>query len=495
MMAESAKGKPRIMQQLRRLWRRAGGRSERSRLDLSTVSTADIWGNHGKVPLFLRESGDFQAAMDAVYPVGEHGLLVFGWFFSPLITPLSIMACSPEGTEVDVLPLITELYRKDVIDTIGPELHATTDIHGFVCVIPLATTQGERRLLRFDLGPLGQRWLRLDTSRRLVGGIPLIREILTRVAAPDRIRASLFALFEQGLGPVIEHLHRSAVQARPTVNERQFGRAPDAPRVSVIVPLYGRFDFVRYQLAHFAADPQFREVDLIYVVDDPSIVSACNDFAAHYAPAFALPFRLLSYGRNLGFAGANNVGVAHARADTVVLLNSDVIPQQPGWLSLLTGILERDASAGAVGPLLEFGDGGLQHGGMQARRDESLPGFLMNSHPGKGQPWNGGNAPVEQAMLTGACLCMRKADYQGIGGLDEGYIAGDFEDSDLCMALRKNGKSLWLVPEARLWHLERQSQNAQSIAGHRQLLTLFNAWRYRYKIKTGLIADPERAGN
>jgi GT2 family glycosyltransferase len=83
-----------------------------------------------------------------------------------------------------------------------------------------------------------------------------------------------------------------------------------------------------------------------------------------------------------------------------------------------------------------------------------------------------------------------KALYLEMGGLDEGYVIGDFEDSDLCLALRKRGKRLWLVPEAKLWHLERQSQNLESISGYRQLLTLFNGWRFYRKIRDGKIADP-----
>jgi GT2 family glycosyltransferase len=107
-----------------------------------------------------------------------------------------------------------------------------------------------------------------------------------------------------------------------------------------------------------------------------------------------------------------------------------------------------------------------------------------------GIAWSGNDEPSEHPMLTAACLMLRKTDYLASGGLDEGYIIGDFEDSDLCLALRKQGKRLWLVPRAKLWHLERQSQNLESIAGQRQMLTLFNGWRYNEKIRKGTIADP-----
>ena len=62
--------------------------------------------------------------------------------------------------------------------------------------------------------------------------------------------------------------------------------------------------------------------------------------------------------------------------------------------------------------------------------------------------------------------------------------------TDLCLALRKRGKGLWLVPRATLWHLERQSQELGGIVGQRQMITLFNAWRYHRKIRSGVLANP-----
>ena len=57
------------------------------------------------------------------------------------------------------------------------------------------------------------------------------------------------------------------------IEERAFGPQPEAPEVSVIVPLYGRHDFVEHQLMEFCRDPYMRErAEIVYVVDDPAIV-------------------------------------------------------------------------------------------------------------------------------------------------------------------------------------------------------------------------------
>src|SRR5690606_2930480 len=113
---------------------------------------------------------------------------------------------------------------------------------------------------------------------------------------------------------------------------------------------------------------------------------------------------------------------------------------------------------GMVGPLLQYPEGSVQHAGMAATRQLGNPGLVFSYHPGKGCAWDGGDKASEHPMLTGACLLLRKRDYLAVGGLDENYLVGDFEDSDFSLKLRALGKRLYLVPAARLWHLERQSQ-------------------------------------
>jgi GT2 family glycosyltransferase len=127
---------------------------------------------------------------------------------------------------------------------------------------------------------------------------------------------------------------------------------------------------------------------------------------------------------------------------------------------------------------------------MAPKNDSFLPKFLLNVYPGKGMPWLKNDTPSRHPLITAACVMLRKSDYVALNGLDEGYLIGDFEDSDFCLKLRKMGGNLWLVPEAKLWHLERQSQNLEKIAGHRHLITLYNGWRYHQKILSGELASP-----
>ncbi|WP_176969732.1 glycosyltransferase family 2 protein [Nitrosomonas sp. Nm33] len=431
-------------------------------------------------------------AIDRVFALGEGGMLLFGWRYEPELPPQSITVHDPDGQLCDVTTNFFPLARLDVSQNLKKRFPEVTDMCGFVCHVPMPTKTGELRTICFHFGERGDVWLKLLTATvEESNALQLIKNILGTIPAPDKIRGSLYDLFNQSLGRPIEFISASYRKKVNNILERQFGKPPVSPAMSVIVPLYGRYDFLRHQLAHFVDDPDFDNVDLIYVIDDPGILAPALDMAAAYHQLFCKPFRLVWYGQNLGFAGANNIGARVSRADTLLLLNSDVLPKASGWLSVLHKALNELPQAGAVGPLLQFADNSVQHAGMHPKNDPFFPGFLLNVHPGKGITWTKGDDPTQHPMLTAACLMLRKADYDAVGGLDEGYIIGDFEDSDLCLKLRKRGLTLWLVPAAKLWHLERQSQNLESIAGYRQLLTLFNGWRYHQKILKGEIANPE----
>src|SRR5690606_22723043 len=139
---------------------------------------------------------------------------------------------------------------------------------------------------------------------------------------------------------------------------------------------------------------------------------------------------------NGGYAVASNAGATAASADLLLMLNSDVIPEQPGWLSAAVRQLRQDQQVGALGVKLLHADGALQHAGMYF---ENGPfGWWINRHFYTGLPNRiaAADALCDVPAVTGACLFVPRSAFEAVGGFTTDYVVGDFEDSDLCLKLR-----------------------------------------------------------
>jgi GT2 family glycosyltransferase len=139
------------------------------------------------------------------------------------------------------------------------------------------------------------------------------------------------------------------------------------------------------------------------------------------------------------------------------MLNSDVIPIAPGWLETLTSRMEENPAIAACGPKLLFEDGSIQHAGLYFAVNHF--GRCLNHHFYKGMPRDYAPATVERLVpaVTGACLLVRTDAFNEVEGFSTDYVIGDYEDSDLCLKLRAAGHEIAYVPDAELYHLERQS--------------------------------------
>ena len=279
---------------------------------------------------------------------------------------------------------------------------------------------------------------------------------------------------------------------------KNYGEAVKDPEVSVIVPLYGRFDFMEYQLSQFALDPDFQRSELIYVIDDPRIFEDVRVGCEDLYGIFQVPFRIVSSGHNQGFAAANNLGFRFSEADTVLLLNSDVMPRTPGWLSSLREALLSLDDAAAVAPILTFEDDSVQHCGIEFERHPHFPDLWINTHPQKGLPMSlvdFGDMPESVPAVTAACMMLSRERYEELGGLDEQYLLGDFEDSDLCLKGLSKGYRSYLIPSVSLYHLERKSQNLFEDLDWKKRVTLFNCWQHttRWNQEIVEVMDARRA--
>ncbi len=160
---------------------------------------------------------------------------------------------------------------------------------------------------------------------------------------------------------------------------------------------------------------------------------------------------LLENGRNLQFAGGNNVGIEYALerdADYILLINNDTV-SDPRLVSELVEVGETDERIGLLGPKIYYhSDPALI---WYAGGRVSLWRGLVK-HRGIREPDRGRYDDVEDTgYITGCALMMKREVPEQIGLLDPSYVAYA-EDTDLSLRAAKAGFRLVYVPSAVLWH-------------------------------------------
>lgn len=432
-------------------------------------------------PLDLIQPAGFLEAASVSSVSGE--AVVVGWAIAPQGQPLFI---EQNGVLHELEGPAVRFSRQDVMDAYRVSHGDLTSNAGFLIrVDDLAVGQPVRLVTQRgeDVIVLG------STQACALPSDPVVAaRWLFGLHTPRHLLAQRMANIDLPLLEPLIALQRSGQRQQP-VEVRQLGQPVAQPQASVIVPLYGRLDFVEHQLIEFARDPWVSEhAEIVYVLDDPRLVEPFAQQAPAWHRLYRLPFKWVWGSTNRGFSGANNLGAAHSRAPVLAFLNSDAFPQQPGWLQTLIAELHGNPSFGAVAPRLVFGDGSMQHAGMAfVRRDEW--GVWINHHPrmGLAPSLDPHTHTTTVPAVTGACLVIERDTFDAAGAWDTGYLIGDFEDSDLCLKLRANGLRVAYVPRVQLTHLERQSFKLLGQDDFRQKVVVYNAVRHQSRWADALL--------
>jgi GT2 family glycosyltransferase len=175
---------------------------------------------------------------------------------------------------------------------------------------------------------------------------------------------------------------------------------------------------------------------------------------------------------NTGFVAGVNRGLEivdgkFGPVDGVLLLNQDAV-LEPGCLAALADAMQRHPKAGSLGAKIFFpGDGRIQHAGGHLEKPR-----MVGLHYGHHESEEDGNYDEEREVefVTGAAMMIRMEALREIGGFDEVFSPGYYEDVELCDRLRASGWSVLFVPAARVAHYESSSfadRDARLMLAHR----------------------------
>lgn len=185
--------------------------------------------------------------------------------------------------------------------------------------------------------------------------------------------------------------------------------------------------------------------------------------------------RVLEPGRNLGFAGGTNLGIADSAGDLVATVNDDLIVE-PGWLPTLAQALTASSDTGAVqgvNLLLDAPDR-ADGCGLEWNR------WWQAVQIGHGLPAPPATDPPREVfgVSATAALFRRKAllaasPSPGLEVFDP-RLESYYEDAELAIRLRAAGYRSWLMPAARARHAGSLTGRSQS----RRRWTLIYGNRY-----------------
>jgi GT2 family glycosyltransferase len=421
----------------------------------------------------VRRNDDLPSADLDLAVTTPAGLLLGGWYRDAegLLDEMLLHRSEGEPT-----PVLERLERFPALLPAGPNGNGKTgDVmraNGFAALIPGYAAGAPVLQPRVELKLKSGTVLSLRPNVQPADAVAIRARALAAIP-PQHLTAEML---ERTLAPVLAECQKALRESLPEPRIRSFGKGPGSPAVSVVIPLYRVYEFLRVQVSAFAADRWFAEkAELIYVLDSPEHEGEVAHLLGGLFLAYGLPMQLVVMGRNGGFSAACNAGAAASRGQALALVNSDVIPDSDGWLPALLQRIEPHRRTGAVGPKLLYDDGSLQHAGLFFKRDSK--GIWLNHHYFKGMPSGYAPANVERPVpgVTGACIVMPRALFMEIGGFDDGYVIGDYEDSDLCLKIARAGLGIVYVPSVQLYHLERQSIS-KSLDYTRGVASQHNSW-------------------
>ena len=184
----------------------------------------------------------------------------------------------------------------------------------------------------------------------------------------------------------------------------------------------------------------------IVVVDNGSTDGSATAIKNHFPSV-----ELLETGKNLGYAGGNNVGIRHALsrgAEFVLLLNNDTIVSAD-LVHAFVSTASRGSPDDVLGARIFYFDKPDILWFAGARWQSKTQTFVIE---GLGLP-DASEFPEEREAdyITGCALFTSANTFKRVGLLDEKYFL-TYEETDWCYRARARGLRCRVIPEAKLWH-------------------------------------------
>ena len=218
--------------------------------------------------------------------------------------------------------------------------------------------------------------------------------------------------------------------------------AGDEPLVSVVVVSYNQWHLTERCLASLDANSDSPTLE-ITVVDNASVDETPMRLA-QWAEQCPQRRTVIANTDNRGFAAAVNQGLATGRGAYLVVMNNDTIVS-PGWARGLRRHFESDPGLGLICPITNnIGNE------AQVALAGSTPAQVFASARHYTMGKSGQALPLSIAAFF--CVMLSRRVFDRIGGLDERFFPGFFEDDDYCLRVKEAGWHIACAEDVFVYH-------------------------------------------
>jgi GT2 family glycosyltransferase len=228
-------------------------------------------------------------------------------------------------------------------------------------------------------------------------------------------------------------------------------RLSGTPRVSIIVPTAGKLHLLRPFVESLRTRTIYPHYELVFLDNSRGDHPESIDYLR------SLGLRVLERNEPYNWSKLNNDGVRESDGELLLFMNDDMEIVDGAWLGELASLAMRDGT-GAVGPMLLYPDGRIQHAGVVlVGHGGGAMHLLAGLHPADPIYRDLHRVTREVTANTGACLMVRRSIYEEVGGFDES-LPIVFNDVDLCLRLADAGyRNIW-TPNTVVIHHENVSR-------------------------------------
>ena len=266
--------------------------------------------------------------------------------------------------------------------------------------------------------------------------------------------------FEAGLRAVQDALVRRGINGHATHGAANglydvYYDIESEKLVSIIIPTKNGYKDVQRCVSSIIEKTTYQNYEII-MADNGSTDPKMHELYAEFEQQLPGRFFVESIDIPFNFSTINNRAVKKAHGEYLLFLNNDTEVITENWLTLMVSFAQQER-IGCVGAKLLYPNNTVQHAGVIL----GLGGVAGHGHYGypHGDLGYFGRLAinVNYSAVTAACLLMKKADFDAVGGFEEAFTVA-FNDVDLCLKVQALGRDNVWLHEAELYHFESQTR-------------------------------------